>query len=95
MISYCFVGDAPVTGKLIEKGISNHATKAYEFSHFFLVSPPTNLLTHVGFYHLPCLDPRFNNMTIPKINQKTSTRQRKFVDNTCEADIVSPEISNG
>ena len=36
------------TGKLIEKGISNHATKAYDFSHFFLVSLPTTLLNHAN-----------------------------------------------
>ena len=34
------------TGKIVEKGIANHSTKAYEFSHFFLVSPPTTLLSH-------------------------------------------------
>ena len=51
------------TGKLIAKGIANHATKDYEFSHFFLVSPPTTLLTHANntnkiwherFGHLNC-----------------------------------------
>ena len=36
------------TGKLIEKGISDHATKAYEFSHFLHVSPSTDLLTHAN-----------------------------------------------
>ena len=36
------------TGKLIEKGIANHSTKAYEFSHFLLVSPPTTLLSHAN-----------------------------------------------
>ena len=35
-------------GKIIVKGIANHATKAYEFSHFLLVSPPITLLTHVN-----------------------------------------------
>ena len=34
------------TRKLVEKGIANHSTKAYEFSHFFHVSPPTDLLSH-------------------------------------------------
>ena len=33
-------------GKLIAKGISDHATKAYEFSHVFLISPPVALLAH-------------------------------------------------
>ena len=27
------------TGLLVAKGITNHSTKAYEFSHFLLVSP--------------------------------------------------------
>ena len=36
------------TGKLVEKGIANHSTKAYEFSHFLLVSPPTALLFHAN-----------------------------------------------
>ena len=36
------------TGRLITKGIANRATKAYEFSHFLLVSPPTSLLTHAN-----------------------------------------------
>ena len=27
-------------GKLIAKGVSNHASKAYEFSHFFPYSDP-------------------------------------------------------
>ena len=36
------------TGRFIAKGISNHATKPYEFSHFLHVSPPTTLLTHVN-----------------------------------------------
>ena len=36
------------TGKIVAKGIANHATKAYEFSHLFLVSPPTTLLTHAN-----------------------------------------------
>ena len=33
------------TGKLVAKGIANHSTKAYEFSHFLHVSPPTTLLS--------------------------------------------------
>ena len=32
------------TGNLVEKGIANHSTKDYEFSHFFPISPPTTLL---------------------------------------------------
>ena len=36
------------TGQLIEKGIANHSTKAYEFSHFLHVSPPTDLLSHAN-----------------------------------------------
>ena len=28
------------------KGIANHSTKAYEFSHFLPVSPPIALLSH-------------------------------------------------
>ena len=35
-------------GQLIAKGIANHSTKAYEFSHFLHVSPPTALLTHAN-----------------------------------------------
>ena len=36
------------TGKLVGKGIANHSTKAYEFSHFLPISPPTNLLSHAN-----------------------------------------------
>ena len=36
------------SGRLIEKGIANPATNAYEFSHFFLVSHPIALLTHTN-----------------------------------------------
>ena len=36
------------TGKLVVKGIANHSTKAYEFSHFLPVSPPTTLLSHAN-----------------------------------------------
>ena len=34
------------TGQLIAKGIANHSTKSYEFSHFLPVSTPTDLLSH-------------------------------------------------
>ena len=34
------------TRNLIVKGIANHATKAYEFSHFLHVYPPTTILNH-------------------------------------------------
>ena len=30
------------------KGIANHATKSYEFSHVLPVSPPTTLLNHAN-----------------------------------------------
>ena len=33
-------------GQLIAKDIANHSTKAYEFSHFLPISPPTTLLSH-------------------------------------------------
>ena len=33
-------------GHLIAKGIANHSTKAYDFSHFLPISPPTALLSH-------------------------------------------------
>ena len=36
------------TGKLVVKGIANHSTKAYEFSHLLPVSPPTTLLSHAN-----------------------------------------------
>ena len=36
------------TGELIVKGIANHSTKVYEFSHFLPVSPPTALLSHAN-----------------------------------------------
>ena len=36
------------TGKLVAKGIANHSTKSYEFSHFLYVSPPTTLLPHAN-----------------------------------------------
>ena len=35
-------------GQLIVKGIANHSTKSYEFSHFFPISPPTTLLSHAN-----------------------------------------------
>ena len=35
-------------GLLVAKGIANHSTKAYEFSHFLPVSPPTTLLSHAN-----------------------------------------------
>ena len=34
------------TGNIVAKGIANHSTKVYEFSHFLHVSPPTTLLSH-------------------------------------------------
>ena len=36
------------TGQLMPKGIANYYTKAYEFSHFLPVSPPTGLLSHAN-----------------------------------------------
>ena len=36
------------TGQIIAKCIANHSTKAYEFSHFLPVSPPTALLYHAN-----------------------------------------------
>ena len=36
------------TGNLVAKGIANHSTKSYEFSHFLLVYPPTTLLSHAN-----------------------------------------------
>ena len=36
------------TGQFIAKGIANHSTKAYEFSHFLPASPPTALLSHAN-----------------------------------------------
>ena len=36
------------TGQIIAKGIANHSTKAYEFSHFLPVSPPTTSLSHAN-----------------------------------------------
>ena len=36
------------TEELIAKGIVNHSTKAYKFSHFFPLSPPIALLTHAN-----------------------------------------------
>ena len=36
------------TGQLIVKGIANHYTKAYEFSHFLPISPPTTFLSHAN-----------------------------------------------
>ena len=44
------------TGKLIAKGVSNHTSKAYEFSHFFPFSYPLQDLNPVkreGKYILP------------------------------------------
>ena len=35
-------------GQLIAKGIANHSTKSYEFSHFLSISPPTALLSHAN-----------------------------------------------
>ena len=36
------------TGLLVAKGIANHSTKAYEFSHFLPISPPTTFLSHAN-----------------------------------------------
>ena len=36
------------TGQIIEKVIANHSTKAYDFSQFLPVPPPTSLLTHAN-----------------------------------------------
>ena len=36
------------TGNMIEKGVANHAFKAYEFSHFLPNSYPSALLTHAN-----------------------------------------------
>ena len=36
------------TRQLIVKGIANHSTKAYEFSHVLPISPPTPLLSHAN-----------------------------------------------
>ena len=36
------------TGKLVAKGIANYSTKAYEFSYFLPISPPTDLLSHAN-----------------------------------------------
>ena len=36
------------TGNIVAKGIANYSTKAYEFSHFLHVSPPTTLLSHAN-----------------------------------------------
>ena len=36
------------TRKLVAKGIADHSTKAYEFSHLLPVSPPTALLSHAN-----------------------------------------------
>ena len=35
-------------GNLVVKGIANHSTKDYEFSHFLPISPPTALLSHAN-----------------------------------------------
>ena len=35
-------------GNLVAKGIANHSTKAYEFSHFLPISSPTTLLSHAN-----------------------------------------------
>ena len=37
-----------ITENITAKGFANHSSKAYEFSHFFNVSHPTTLLTHVN-----------------------------------------------
>ena len=59
---------AKATGNIIEKGFTNHALKAYEFSHFLLVSHPTNLLTHANntnkIWH-----ERFGNLNFKYIQQ--------------------------
>ena len=34
------------SGKLVAKGLANHHSKAYEFSHFVADAKPTALLTH-------------------------------------------------
>ena len=34
--------------KIIAKGIANHSTTDYGFSHFFPISPPKTILTHAN-----------------------------------------------
>ena len=36
------------TGNIVAKGITNHSTKAYDFSHFLPISLPTSLLSHAN-----------------------------------------------
>ena len=36
------------TGNIVAKGFANHASKAYEFSHFLPTSHPATLLTHAN-----------------------------------------------
>ena len=36
------------TGKLIAKGVANHVSKAYEFTHFLPYSHQSSLLTHAN-----------------------------------------------
>ena len=36
------------TAQITAKGIANHSTKDYEFSHYLLVSPLTTLLYHAN-----------------------------------------------
>ena len=56
------------TGQLIAKGIANHSTKAYEFSHFLHVSPPTTLLSHANNTH-DIWHERFGHLNFKYINQ--------------------------
>ena len=55
-------------GHIIAKGIANHSTKAYEFSHFLHVSPPTTLLSHANNTSNICHE-RFGHLNFKYLKQ--------------------------
>ena len=56
------------TGNLIEKGFDNHASKAYEFSHFLPASHPRALLTHANNTSKLCHE-KFGHLNFKYIQQ--------------------------
>ena len=56
------------TGNLIVKGIFNHASKGYDFSHFLTTSYPKELLTHANNTRKLCLE-RFGHLNFKYIQK--------------------------
>ena len=76
------------TGKLVAKGIANHFTKAYEFSHFLPVSPPTTLLSHANntnnIWH-----ERFGHLNFKSLHQLHNDKIVQFFPSELPMEYVS------